>query len=263
MPDGNQDGDLNDPKTPGQKPQAPAEDLPVDRLWRKVNRTVGGRPPVVYFVLIAGGVTLLILLAIVWLSATGDNPEDLPICTPISAEESRQLIFEDKVERVTVLVDAEEPLNSLTGMRLDLTDGGCRQPQQGADARADLYYILGAVELYNTFGEQRVSLNYQRQQINEALLSTSTPTPTATLPVTVTPTLEPTLTPTEAPPATPEPTATATPTPTESPSPTATVTFTATPTATMAVVEVASPDASPGARASASATLPATMTPFP
>jgi hypothetical protein len=246
MRDGTANGDLTDTAAPDPEPRPNVEDDSVERLRNKVNKSIGGRQPVVYFALIAGGVTLLILLAIVWLSATGDNPEDLPICTPISAEDSRQLIFSGNVERLTVLVDEEEPLNSLTGMRIDLIDGGCRQPQQGADARADLYYILGAVELYNTFGEQRVKVNYQRQQIDASLLSTSTPTPTATLPVTETATFEPTATPTDTP-ATPEPTATETPTSEPSPTETATPEPSATPTATetIAVVEATSPEASP------------------
>lgn len=256
MTDGNGNGDLTE--TAGSEPASPPEtdDVTVDRLRNRVNTSLGGRPPVVYFALIAGGITLLILLAIVWLSATGDDPEDLPICTPIGGEEARQLIFAGEVERLTVLVDEEDPLTSLTGMRLDLLDGNCRQPQQGADARADLYFILGAVELYNTFGEQRVKVNYQRQQIDASLLSTSTPTPTATVPVTETPTLEPTATPTESP-ATPEPTAT------ETPEPTATETATPTETATIAPTETtaaaaASPDASP-----VTSTATPTRTPTP
>jgi hypothetical protein len=257
MQEGNQVGDLNEPVTPVPEPQTVDADPPVNRLLHRINRSLGGRPPVVYFVLVAGGLTLLILLAIVWLSATGDSPENLPICTAIGAEESRQLIFAGEVERLTVLVDEENPLNSLTGMRLDLTDGGCRQPQQGADARTELFYILGAVEFYNTFGEQRVSVNYQRQQIDNSLLSTSTPTPTATLPPTETPTPEPTSAPTETPPATPEPTVT------ETPSPTMTATVTVTATKTLDVVEAATPYASPELTRSATATGTAALTPTP
>jgi hypothetical protein len=261
MREGNLDGDLDEPIPTDPESQTIDAEPPVNRFLQRVNRSLGGRPPVVYFVLVAGGLTLLILLAIVWLSATGDSPENLPICTAISADESRQLIFAGEVERLTVLVDEENPLNSLTGMRLDLTDGGCRQPQQGADARADLFYILGAVEFYNTFGEQRVSVNYQRQKIDNSLLSTSTPTPTATLPPTETPTPAPTLTPTETPPATPEPTAIETPT--ALPSSTTTATVTATATKTLDVVEAATPNATPELTRSATATNTAALTPTP
>lgn len=262
MRDGNGNGDPIDVEQTGE--QLPAEtdsessDAAENRIQDRVNRQLGNRPPVVYAALAAGGLTLLILLAIVWFSATGDDPENLPICTPIGADEARELIFSGEVERLTVLVDEAEPLTTLTGMRLDLLNGGCRQPQQGADTRADLYYILGAVELYNTFGEQRVRVNYQRQQIDPSLLATSTPTPTPTAPVTETPTLEPSPTPTEEPP-TPEPTETPeAPTATSTTTPTATATMTS--SATMPVVPAASPAASP---VSTVATPTATRTPTP
>jgi hypothetical protein len=244
---------------PAVEPERPVPpDQPVaaagdgEAAGSRLPQSLGGRPPIVYFVLIAGAVTLLLLLAIVWISATGPGGDEPPICTPIAAGEAQEVILSGTVERLVVLVDQDDPLNSLTGLRLELIDGSCREPQQGADWRDDLYLILGAAEFYNRFGEQRVRISYQRQDIPDVLLSTSTPTPTATLPPTETPTPSVTPTPTETPPATPTFTATATmePTPTGTQAATATGTvdpagLAATATAAAASPQAASPMASP------------------
>jgi hypothetical protein len=199
-----------------------APDEPDELLSRRLNRTIAGRPLIVYLVLFAAGATLLLLLVIVWISATREGDDRSQFCAPITTQEAQQVILGGQVERMIVLVDEENPLTSLTGMRLELTDESCREPQQGADARDDLYQIIGAAEFFNTFGEQRIRITYQRQEIQAALLSTSTPTPTATLPPTETPTPSqtPLVTPTETPTETQTATATtspepATPVPTE------------------------------------------------
>jgi len=217
-----------------------APDEPDELISRRLNRTIAGRPLIVYLVLFAGGATLLLLLAIVWISATRDDDDRSKFCAPITTQEAQQVILGGQVERMIVLVDEENPLTGLTGMRLELTDESCREPQQGADARDDLYQIIGAAEFFNTFGEQRVRITYQRQEIQAALLSTSTSTPTATLPPTETPT--PSQTPLVTPTATPTATATtspepATPVPTETDTATAMATETATETATRSVAQ--------------------------
>jgi hypothetical protein len=205
----------NDPVEPVESavpavPETEEPVYPVDRLKARINRSLGERPVMVYLVLIAGAATLLLLLAIVWISATGNNSEDRPICTAISADEAGAAILAGQVERINILVDSEDPLQSLTGLVLDYVDGTCRQPAQGADVRNDLYRILGVVEIYNNFGEQRVRLNYQRQEIQDDLLFTATPTPSPTLLPTDTPTATPTLQATETSTASPEPSPTAT-----------------------------------------------------
>ena len=214
MSDGNQHGDRNlpeiviepsEPAETGQTAQV-EEGYAVDRLKARFNRSMGDRPVMVYLVLLAGAATLLLLLAIVWISATGNNPEERPICTAISTDEASAAILAGQVERINILVDSDDPLQTLTGLVLEFTDGTCRQPAQGADVRGDLYRILGVVEVYNTFGEQRVRLNYQRQEIQDELLFTSTPTPS---PTAIPPTETPTVPPTETTPPSPEPTATA------------------------------------------------------
>lgn len=223
MRDENQDGDLEQPVTPDVPPSdVPAEtsdsedvEYPVDRLRQRLNQRLGGRPLIVYLVLLAGGATLLLLIIIVWISASGPGRENRPICTTISPGEAQRAILDGDVQRIDVLVDKQDPLHSLTGMNIEFVDGTCRQLPQGADARDQLYFILGVTDFYNRFGEQRVKVTYQQQDIPRELLATSTPTPTATIPPTETPT--------------PEPTATSTPPPT--------------PTATNVVVAPASPEA--------------------
>lgn len=181
-------------------------------LRDRVNQTLGGRPLMVYLVLFAGAATLVLLLAIVWVSATGSGNDERPICTSATAAEAQQLVLAGQVDRINVLVDREQPLDSLTGIVFELTDGTCRNSAQGADIRNDLYAILGVVGLYNNFGESRVRVHYQRQELDPSLLVTSTPTSEPTLVPTETPTIEPTLEPTALPTETPtaEPTATST-----------------------------------------------------
>jgi hypothetical protein len=211
MPDDNQNGELepaaeSPESAPGSEPE-----YPVDRLRQRFSQSFGNRPIMVYLVLVAGAATLVLLLAIVWISATGGGSDERPICTAISTDEAEQVILGGQVERIKVLVDRDEPLQTLTGIVLELSDGTCRQPAQGADARNDLYRLLGVVEHYNNFGDQRIRVHYQRQEIQPELLSTSTPTETPTAPVTETPTVESTATAT----ATIETPSTPTTTPTE------------------------------------------------
>jgi hypothetical protein len=256
MRDDNQDDDLEQPSTEGQpSPDSPVEpsepdevEYPVDRLRNRLNQTLGGRPIIVYLVLLAGVATLLLLLAIVWISASGPGSDNRPFCTPIGSSDAQNAILAGEVEQINILVGQQDPLQSLTGMRLELVDGSCRQPAQGADARNDLYFILGVADFYNTFGEQRVKISYQRQDIPSELLATSTPTPTATVPPTETPTTGPTVQPTE----------------TVYPQPSETPTATPTTAATPVVVVPASPGpASPMASPARTATQTATASPLP
>jgi hypothetical protein len=214
MRDGNQDEELDQSDNPTPTEASVEGEYPVDRLRQRISQSIGNRPIMVYLVLFAGAATLLLLLAIVWISATGGGSDERPICTSITTGEAEQAILGGQVERMNVLVDRDEPLNSLTGIVLEMTDGTCRQPAQGADVRNDLYLLLGVVEHYNNFGDQRVRVHYQRQEIQPELLSTSTPTLEPTLPPTETPAVIATDTPvvTETVPAVPTETATSTPT---------------------------------------------------
>lgn len=235
------DGTDNDKIGEGQEtPPAPSQpEYPVDRLKQRVGGVLAGRPLAVYLVLFAGAATLIILLIIVWISATGGGNQERPICTTISIADARNAVLAGHVQRIAVLVDADNPADTLTGINLDFDDGSCRATVQGADHRDELYLVLGAVTYFNNYAENRVRIEYQKQAIQPELLSTSTPTATAPPPATETPTASPQAAP--SPEATPEPTklpatATATVQPTFPPTATATVkpspTHTSTPEAT-------------------------------
>jgi hypothetical protein len=192
-----------EPEQPSESPEHLEVEYPIDRLRHRLGSPFAGRPVMVYLVLIAGAATLLLLLVIVWYSATGGGNEETPLCTAISVDEASQIILSGKVGRVDVLVDRDQPLNSLTLIVLRENDGSCRQTAQGADVRNELYRLMGVIEIYNNFGEQHVRIHYQRQDIQASLLSTSTPTP---LPPTVTSTPVPTGTATVPPAVTETPT---------------------------------------------------------
>lgn len=213
----------------------------ADGGWRgRLNQTYAGRPLAVYLVLLAGAATLAVLLGIVWITATGGGSEDRPICTAISAPEARDAILAGGVDRINVLVDKNDPKQTLTGIVLDMKDATCRQSPQGADVRSDLFMIVGAAEFFNNFADRDVSVHYQEQSVEPILLVTSTPTPEPTLPPTETiePTVPATMPPTSFPsptlgsPTAAAPPLTATPpaapdAPTSSMSPTAAATSTA------------------------------------
>lgn len=211
------EGAENENSGPDPIPTPPAEqEYPVDRLKARVGGVFAGRPLAVYLVLVAGAATLVILLIIVWISATGTTNNDRPICTTIATNDARDAVLNGLVNRVDVLVDADSPSNTLTGINLEFNDGSCRSTVQGADARDDLYLVLGAVDFYNNFADNRIRIHIQKQSIQPELLSTSTATPSATPPPTQT--VEPTATSTVA------PTHTATAEPTKRPVATATLT---------------------------------------
>lgn len=231
-------------------PTPPAEpEYPVDRLKARIGGVFAGRPLAVYLVLIAGAATLVILLIIVWISATGTTNEEHPICTTVSTSDARNAILAGQVKRVDVLVDADSPSNTLTGINLNLADGSCRSTAQGADVRNDLYLVLGVVDFYNNFAENRIRVNYQKQTIQPELLSTSTPTPTATPPPTET-RIPPTASPT------PLPTRTATAAPTRQPEPSATPFAAATPSAAATLQPTRRPTEPPATATAATRFVP-------
>ena len=159
---------------------APDEEFPVDRLKARMNDSLSGRPMTVYLVLFAGAATLLLLLAVVWISATGGGDKEEPICTEIAPADARVAVLAGQVERINVLVDKDNPTESLTGIQLRLADDTCRQTPQGADIRDALYSVIGAVDLYNNYSDSTISVHYQGQTIQSELLATSTPVLTET-----------------------------------------------------------------------------------
>jgi hypothetical protein len=201
-------------------------EYPVDRLRRRLEASLGGRPLMVYLVLIAGAAVLLILLVIVWISASGGGGEQPPPCFDITVEEAQAAIHDGKVDRVEIFLDRQHPELGPSVIRLDLTDDTCRELPKGVDQVGQAYQIVGFVDVYNNTHDQRVRIVYRRTDVLPELLVTSTPTPTITPTPTETPT--PTVTPTETPAATQTP---ASPIAVETPS--AVPTETATPEATV------------------------------
>ena len=141
-----------------------------------MTESLGDRPFTVYLVLFAGAATLLLLLAVVWISATGDDNDDNLFCTEISPEDARDAVIDGQVEEINVLVDNDRPAETLTGIRLRFSDLSCRETRQGADIRDQLYGIIGAVGLYNEFSSTRIDVRYLEQEIQPELLATSSPT---------------------------------------------------------------------------------------
>jgi hypothetical protein len=195
----------------------------------RLEQMLGERPLMVYIVLFAGAAVLLILLIIVWISATGGDNKQPPICLDIPAREGQNLIEEGKVTRIDIIADREQPLAGPILIQLQLTDNSCRKLPQGADNQAGLYQVIGFVEHYNNYADQRIRVHNGVEDLPAVLLVTSTPVPTATSTPTETPTATVTATATAtatARPASPTPvpptaTATATATPVASPSPVA------------------------------------------
>ena len=192
-------------ETPKQEPtDEPHDDerYPVDRLKERVAERVGrrtkGRPLMAYLVLFAAAATLLLLLGVVWISSRGGGPGDALICTEISPDDAQTAILSGGVREIKILVDRDRPLEGLTGVVLELRSDVCRQTPQGAGIRNDLYRVIGTVELYNTFAEEPIQVQYQRQEIAVELLWTQTPTPSPTVEPTMTAT-PPAETPTETP----------------------------------------------------------------
>ncbi len=219
------------PVDPPAAAQGEPEEFPVDRLRRRLRRRMGGRPLMVYIVLFAGAATLLLLLAVVWISATNNDDDEAEICTEIAPAEAQAAVLDGQVRRVRVLVDQDQPVDTLTGIVLELKDDACRQTPQGADTRAELFRVLGAVQLYNHFNEEDgVGIAYTQQDIQRELLATSVPVPSET------PTALP-ASPTAVP-------AVVTPAPTDTPSPSPTAPVTA-PVTAAASPTAATPGPSP------------------
>ena len=209
-----------------------ADEPKDDSAFSAMQRRLDGKPVLIYATLIAGALALLLLLMIVWLSTRNDGSQ-VTLCLDTSVADAQQAIIDGGVRRIDVLIDAEQPMEGLTAIQLELEDSECRRLPEGADNRAALLQILGLVELYNQEGDGNMRVEYQREIIPPNLLVTSTPVPSETpptaqaspIPGTPIPVL-PTATPT----STPVPTRTATPAATKTPPPASPTTRPAVPT---------------------------------
>jgi hypothetical protein len=186
----------------------------------------GGRSSFVYIVVGIVALTLTVLLAIIYFSASERERTSPPICTDIALADAERAILAGEVERLTV-VYAEGtvvPTSDRYGpvlAKLDFTDGTCSNLPQGVAHQDVVYTITGVIAFYNQETEdQKVDVVYQKSaNLREDLFAP--PTATATIPPTETPTAPPS--PTEAAtPATIAASPIASPAPTLPPLPTAT-----------------------------------------
>ena len=198
----------------GTGPQFFGSNPRATRLRTRLDRGLGGRPLTVYGVLAAGAAVLLILLAIIWITATGDSNSDRPNCLPIAPPDALTAVARDQVDRINITADrvkAEERGPILVG--LDLLDETCRFLEV-PNGQADALLVIGSVSFHNSASDQDVRVHYEYRDIPRDVLETPTPTPTLTPLPTGTSTVGP-ASPTALPPtATVTATATATPTPT-------------------------------------------------
>lgn len=150
----------------------------------QIERLLGGRPLSVYGVLAAGVGVLVLLLAIVIITASGDDAGDeQPQCLNVVADDAQSAIEAGQVERITVVSDQDRPEAGPIAVSLNLTDGNCRQLPQGAVLQPELYRILGVAAYYNQSreGEERIRISSERQaNVPAELLATATATPTET-----------------------------------------------------------------------------------
>jgi hypothetical protein len=200
-----------DPDAPQATPadgDAPTPEPTDEGTLSSMQRRLEGKPVLIYGTLVAGAVVLLLLLMVVWLS-TRNSGSPVNLCLDTNVAEAQAAILDGGVRRADVLIDAEQPMQGLTAIQLELEDGECRKLPEGADNRGQLLQVLGLIELYNQEGDGNVRVEYQREDVPANLLLTSTPIPTITPTAEASPLV-----------GTPLPVPGSSPTPTASPSPT-------------------------------------------
>ncbi|MGB3329478.1 MAG: hypothetical protein WBA46_11020 [Thermomicrobiales bacterium] len=219
--------DASEPSSSVVEAAEPTQPAPTDSGPPRGRRTSteGNRSRSLYAVLGIGVASLLVLLGIIYFSATKrENPEQ-PICTAVATDAAEQAILAGEVHRIVVNYDnqIDAPTDPQWGpvlARVDYVDGSCGNLPQGLVAKEEMARILGTAYLYNQITTQtQVEIILRgTDSLNPALLQLPTATPTATPRVTPTPATPVVIVVT----ATAEPTATPTETPTASPSPTTT-----------------------------------------
>jgi hypothetical protein len=170
----------------------------------------GGRSSFVYIVVGVVALTLTVLLAIIYFSASEREKTSPPICTDITLPKAERAILEGDVERLTVVYD-ETPVTPPSERygpvlaKLDYTDGTCSNLPQGVVHQDVVYTIAGLITFYNQNTDgQKVAITYQKSgQLGDELFLLPTEVPTAT--------------PTPLPTMTPAPTSTPLPSPTPPP----------------------------------------------
>ena len=136
LPDQSETPELRADRTPDQDPASDQEQnhrqggdgpYPLDAMRERLRPMLGNRPLSVYGVLAAGIAVLLVLLAIIWITATDNDTPEPPVCVNLDAANAQEEILAGRVDRATVLFDPEvvSPDNARFGpaaVRLDLLD---------------------------------------------------------------------------------------------------------------------------------------------
>lgn len=178
--------------------QGPREPGATDRsgLVNRWKNASGGRSSFVYIVIGVVAVTLVILLAIIYFSASERERLSPPICTDITMADAEDAVLRGDVDRLTIVYDDElhTPVSDRYGpvlAKLDYVDGTCSNLPQGIANQDIVYTISGVIAFYNENTDgQTVEIVYQTSgQLGEELFATPTAIPTET------PTPEPTSTP--------------------------------------------------------------------
>lgn len=175
-------------------------------LLARLRGNGGGRSSFVYIVVGIVALTLTVLLAIIYFSASERDRTSPPICTDIALEAAERAILNGEVERLTIVYD-EEPVTPTSERygpvlaKLDFTDGTCSNLPQGVAHQDVVYAVSGVIAFYNqNTEEQQVEVVYQKEaNLREDLFLPPTAPATATA------------VPTESPTPAPEPTEVATP----------------------------------------------------
>jgi hypothetical protein len=190
-------------------------------------RGEGGRSSFVYVVIGVVALTLTVLLAIIYFSASERDRLSPPICTDITLDRAEQAVLQGRVQRLTIVYDEtpRTPTSDRYGpvlAKLDNTDGSCSNLPQGVANQVVVYTLTGVIAFYNENTEgQTVEIIYQKsEQLGEDLfrrptaVPTETATPRATEPPKAT---APVIVPPQLPIATATPAVTPTERPTEAP----------------------------------------------
>jgi hypothetical protein len=191
-----------DPERPGERPG----------LLARLRGNGGGRPSFVYLVVGVVALTLTVLLAIIYFSASEREKTSPPICTDITLARAERAILSGEVDRLTIVYD-EAPLTPTSERygpvlaKLDFADGTCSNLPQGVAHQDVVYTVAGVIAFYNENTDgQKVEVVYQKTaNLREDLFALPTATPMQT----------PTAAPTRV--ATATATVTATPVPTRAP----------------------------------------------
>ncbi|MDQ3044133.1 MAG: hypothetical protein M3R06_03135 [Chloroflexota bacterium] len=142
---------------------------PIDAMRERLRPMLGNRPLSVYGVLAAGIAVLLVLLAIIWITATDNDAPEPPVCVNLDGVNAQEEILAGRVDRATILFDpnVDSPDSARFGpaaVRLNMLDGSCFNLPQGLLGRDVAYQIVGIIDFYNTTTDnQRVQLRYEER----------------------------------------------------------------------------------------------------